>query len=277
MKTHVAPMLVDIGGRRLATKMRGDGVPLVVLEMGLGGEGSMYDAIAQQMATFTQVLWYDRAGLGQSDPAPTPRTIRELVLDLHALLQKMALPGPYLLAGHSMGGPVVRCYRECYPEEVAALVLIDSSHEDQRDRQLALLPPRQSDELPGLTRLRHGLEVRWADPNANEEKIDNLANSQFLRTCRSLGDLPLAVISRGRSNPNPVSYPADLAEAMEQEWRQMQCELVQLSSQSHHIIATGSWHLINEDEPALIVEVIRQMTLQVRDQMKRVHIPLLEE
>jgi pimeloyl-ACP methyl ester carboxylesterase len=262
------PILVDIGGRRLAMRAEGDGVPTVVLEMGLGGAGSMYDGIVRHIATCTRVVWYDRAGLGQSDPAPTPRTIQDLMLDLHALLQKASIPGPYVLAGHSMGGPVVRLYRERYSENVSALVLIDSSHEDQRKRYLAVLPPEQPHELPHLTHLRHVLEVRWVDPDANEEKIDNLANSELLRACRGLGDLPLVVVSRGLSGQDPAKYPPGLIEVMEQTWRQMQYELTQLSSQSQHIIATRSRHVINEDEPEVIVEAIRQMVMQVRKQMK---------
>jgi pimeloyl-ACP methyl ester carboxylesterase len=258
------PTLVNIGERRLAMKARGDGAPTVVLEMGLGSTASTYDAIAEQIATFTRVVWYDRAGLGQSDSAPTPRTIQDIVLDLHTLLQKAGIPGPCVLAGHSMGGQVVRLYRERYPKEVAALILIDSSHEDQRERYLAVLPP-QPNELPDLAHLRHIWEVRWINPNQNEEKIDNLANSALLRTCQSLDDLPLAVMSRGRSVRDPAKYPPGLIEEMEQIWRQMQRELTQLSSQSRHIIASKSGHLINEDEPELIVEVIRQMVMQVRE------------
>ena len=90
--------------------------------------------------------------------------------------------------------------------------------------------------------------------NQNDEKIDNLANSALLRTCQSLDDLPLAVMSRGRSVRDPAKYPPGLIEEMEQIWRQMQRELTQLSSQSRHIIASKSGHLINEDEPELIVE-----------------------
>jgi pimeloyl-ACP methyl ester carboxylesterase len=259
--------LVDIGGRRLAMRMEGDGVPTVVLEMGLGSAGSLYDAIARQIAHFTRVVWYDRAGLGQSDSAPTPRTIQDLVLDLHCLLQKTNIPGPYVLAGHSMGGPVVRLYRERYPEEVAALVLIDSSHADQRERYLAVLPPEQLYEMSDLTHLRHILEVRWVNPDMNEEKIDNLATSALLRTCQGLDNLPVTVVSRGRPTRDPANYPSGLIEAMEQAWRQMQRELTELSSQSRHIIATRSRHMINEDEPEVIIEAIRQMVMQVREQM----------
>lgn len=268
MEEKTIPILVNIGGRRLAMKVQGDGEPTVVLEMGLGGAGSMYDTIAQKIATFTRVVWYDRAGLGQSDPARTPRTIQDLVLDLHALLQMAELFGPYVLVGHSMGGHIMRLYREWYPEEVAALVLIDASHEDQRERYLALLPPPQTDELPDLAHLRHIWEFRWGDPNQNEEKIDNFANSRLLHNCQSLGDLPLAAVSRGRADRDTAKYPPGLIEKMEQLWRQMQSELTHLSSQSRHIIADHSGHMINESEPEVIIETTRQMVMQVRGQMK---------
>lgn len=262
------PALLNIGGRRLALKTAGDGVPIVVLEMGLGSTASTYDAIARQIAAFTRVVWYDRAGLGRSDPAPTPRTIQDLVLDLHTLLQKAALPGPYVLAGHSMGGQIARLYREHYPGEVAALVLIDASHEDQRERYLTVLPP-QPNEFPDLAHLRHIWESRWVDPRQNAETIDNLASSALLRSCHSLGDLPLVVLSRGHPVRDPAKYPPGLIEEMERLWLQMQRELVQLSSQSRHIIASKSGHLIHEDEPAVIVEVIWQMVMRIREQMKR--------
>jgi pimeloyl-ACP methyl ester carboxylesterase len=262
------PTLVNIGGRRLALKTAGEGVPTVVLEMGLGSTASTYDAIAGQIAALTRVVWYDRAGLGQSDPAPTPRTIQDLVLDLHTLLQKAALPGPYVLVGHSMGGHIARLYREHYPEEVAALVLIDASHEDQRERYLTVLPP-QPNACPALAHLRHIWESRWVDPRQNAEQIDNLANSALLRSCHHLGNLPLEVLSRGCPTRDPAKYPSGLIEAMERLWLQMQRELAQLSSQSRHLIASKSGHLIHEDEPAVLVELVRQMVVQVRAQMKR--------
>jgi pimeloyl-ACP methyl ester carboxylesterase len=268
MKEKHTPTLVNIGGRRLAMKSAGEGAPTVVLEMGLGSPASTYDAIAEQIAALTRVVWYDRAGLGHSDPAPTPRTIEDLVLDLHTLLQKAALPSPYVLAGHSVGGHIARLYRERYLNEVAALVLIDASHEDQRERYLTVLPP-QPHELPDLAHLRHIWESRWVDPRQNAEQIDNLATSALLHSCHHLGDLPLVVLSRGRPMRDPTKYPAGLIEAMEQLWLQMQQELAHLSSQSRHLIASQSGHLIHEEEPTVIVEVIRQMVVQIRELTKR--------
>ena len=260
------PTLVNIGGRRLALKTAGEDVPTVVFEMGLGIAASTYDTIAGQVAALTRVVWYDRAGLGHSDPAPIPRTIQDQVLDLHTLLQKVALPSPYVLVGHSMGGHIVRLYREHYPDEVAALVLIDASHEDQRERYLAILPP-QPNACPHLAHLRHIWESRWVDSRQNAEQIDNLANSALLHSCHHLDNLPLAVLSRGCPMRDPAKYPSGLIDAMERLWLQMQRELAQLSSQSCHLIASKSGHLIHEDEPALIVDLVRQMVVQVREQM----------
>jgi alpha-beta hydrolase superfamily lysophospholipase len=102
MEHKDASILVKVGGRRLAGREAGNGAPTVVLEMGLGAAGSFYDEIAKQLATFTRVVWYDHAGLGQSDPAPTPRTVQDLVFDLHALLHAADIPSPYVLVGHSL-------------------------------------------------------------------------------------------------------------------------------------------------------------------------------
>ena len=93
------------------------------------------------VGAFTRVCVYDRpgtllnaedtAGRSRSDPAPLPRTAQDVVADLHALLRAARVPGPYVLVGHSLGGLCVRLYATTYPEEVAGLVLVDASHEDQ--------------------------------------------------------------------------------------------------------------------------------------------------
>lgn len=268
MGEQEASIVVDMDGRRLAWRDEGKGKPTVVLEMGLGAAGSFYDEIAEQLATFTRVIWYDHAGLGRSDPAPTPRTIQDLVFDLHTLLHTAEIPGPYLLVGHSLGGLTVRFYRERYPEEVAALVLVDSAYEEQQQRQVAILPPALADESSDLARLRHAWDVEWRDPLSNEEHIDNLANSELMRTCGTLGTTPLLIISRGRPDRDPTTYPPGLIVQLEQTWRQMQRELAGLSSRSTHLIAENSGHLVNKDAPELLIQAIREMVMQIRQEME---------
>lgn len=256
--------LVDVGGRRLAFREKGQGRPTVVLEMGLGAAGSSFDGIAQRIAEFTRVVWYDHAGLGRSDPAPKPRTITDLAADLQMLLHTAQLPPPYVLVGHSLGGLTVRHYQQLYPADVIALVLIDAAHEEQRTQLLAALPPESPDELPAVAQYRAALAAQWADPMANVEGIDNIANSAIMRHGGPLGDLPLVVVSRGRAQA-PAELPADLVARREQVWRQMQCNLAALSSRSVHKVAERSGHLMHREQPDMVVDGIRQALALVRN------------
>lgn len=135
--------LVEIGGRRLYCAGAGTGGPTVVLEAGLGDSAATWTGIIPAIAGFARVVGYDRANTtaGASDPAPMPRTAADAVADLHNLLTAAAIPGPYVLVGHSIGGLFVRLYASSYPEEVAGLVLVDASHEEQDARREAMVSP----------------------------------------------------------------------------------------------------------------------------------------
>lgn len=113
---------VDIGGFRLHALLRGQGTPAVILEPGLGGFAQQFGQVQSGVAAFTQVLAYDRAGQGWSDASPSPRTPASLAAELRALLDRLDLRPPYVLAGHSFGGLLVRIYAGLYPQEVAGVV-----------------------------------------------------------------------------------------------------------------------------------------------------------
>ena len=106
--------LVDVGGRSLWLECHGSGSPTVVLEQGSppvpGGDAVTWGPVWRQMAEFTRVCLYDRAGIGQSDPAPTPRSVRQMADDLHALLHAAGVPGPYVMTSFSFGPWVTRVY-----------------------------------------------------------------------------------------------------------------------------------------------------------------------
>jgi pimeloyl-ACP methyl ester carboxylesterase len=148
------------GGRKLYLECRGSGSPTVVLEAGNGDRADIWSVDEVQpgsgrtmvlpgVARFTRVCAYDRPGTvepgpSRSDPAPTPRTARDMVADLHALLRAARVPGPYVLVGHSFGGLVVRLYASSYPRRVVGMVLVDAAHEDIYEAFEALLGPRRS-------------------------------------------------------------------------------------------------------------------------------------
>jgi pimeloyl-ACP methyl ester carboxylesterase len=121
---------VDIGGRTLNLYCSGHGSPTVVFESNGGTPGFRWARIQRAVAGTTRACWYDRAGLGWSDPGPFPDHSESVAHDLHRLLVAAREPPPYILVGHAMAGFHVRVFRAFYPNEVAGLVLVDPMNED---------------------------------------------------------------------------------------------------------------------------------------------------
>ncbi len=119
--------LVDVGPYRLHLECTGSRGPTVILEPGAGGSAESGKLVTPGVAGDTRVCVYDRAGRGWSDPAASPPDGAQIATDLHRLLDRANVPGPYVLAGHSFGGLYVRTFAAKYPEEVAGLVLVDST------------------------------------------------------------------------------------------------------------------------------------------------------
>jgi pimeloyl-ACP methyl ester carboxylesterase len=124
--------LVDLGGHRLHVNCSGNGGPAVLVELGLGDFSFEWILVQNEVARFTRICTYDRAGHAWSDPGPQPRTYAQINLELRDALRKLGVRGPYVLVGHSFGGPVVRQFAADYPKDVAGMVFVDTVHQDQR-------------------------------------------------------------------------------------------------------------------------------------------------
>ncbi len=155
--------LVDVGGWRLHVNCAGsnkNGRPTVVLESGAGDFSFDWSLVQPGISGFTRVCSYDRAGNAWSDLGPRPRTMKQIAYELHTALMKSGNKGPYVLVGQSIGGLLMRTFANLYPKEVAGVVLVDSTHEDntlfingkiQRVRELSqgrTIPPIQTTILP---------------------------------------------------------------------------------------------------------------------------------
>jgi pimeloyl-ACP methyl ester carboxylesterase len=282
---HPMPgQLIDVGGYEMHIYCTGQGSPTVILDAGMGDSFISWHKVQPETAKFTRVCSYDRAGIGYSDSSPHRRTSKVFAEELHRLLQSAAVPSPYILVGHSMGGFDVRVFASLYPSEVAGMVLVDSSHPEQQKR----LPPALNDldatwireqeffefTMPfGIPRLLgfcgNDAAVRAVECNFHsmresvaELKAISESAAQTAAT-GSLGDMPLVVLSHDPDMPQP-DLPEDLVKPANDAWQQMQQELSHLSSKGKQIIAKNSGHYIQLDRPDLAIDAVRNVVDQAR-------------
>jgi pimeloyl-ACP methyl ester carboxylesterase len=276
--------LIDVGGHRLHLNCTGSGSPTVVLEPGAGEMSSNLGWITPAVARKTRVCAYDRAGRGWSEPADTPQDATQIATDLHTLLQRAHVPGPYVLAGHSFGGLYVLTFAARYPDEVAGMVLIDSTAPasatkpraaapgdagsyDVMGRVSALvstsarfglgrlyallasggLPPQSQDEVDASTATAGNLR------STIDEYVQANTSMQEAASLDDLADKPLAVLTAGSGS--------DAAHLVSQN------ELATLSTNSVHRVIDGAAHealVADEDAATSTAQAVLDVVSSVR-------------
>jgi pimeloyl-ACP methyl ester carboxylesterase len=255
---RVLDRLVDIGGYRLYVKCIGAGTPTVILEAGLGSNSNTWDKVMPEVGTLTRVCSYDRPNEGKSDPAPRVirrvgsqkfielRTGQQIVQELHAVLAKAEVAGPYVLVGHSLGGLYAILYANQYPTDIVGMVLVDSAHPDQVAREEALMTPEQAKHN------REGLAQ-------NEEGVDIDEVLAEVRATHWRSNIPLYVLVHGLVKPPPSDWSSDRWAKNTQLWRELQADHARRSPNSKLIIAEESGHGIQNDQPDLVIGAIKQV------------------
>lgn len=269
--------MVDVGGFKLHLQCTGAGSPTVILENGLSDGVFGWNNVPQEITKFTRVCVYDRAGIGWSETSPTGRNVNQINKELHDLLQNAGEQKPFVFAGHSLGGLYLQNYANQYPEEIAGLVLIDSSHPDQPVRFPGSSPVTLSRVLKigapfGIFRLLSGVSADDApekqEVNAWENSTKHLyatsdegfaveENCRILREKpMQLGDKPLIVLTRSLK-----TKPGDSEKVIQRNeiWQEWQADLASRSIKSKQIIAEKAGHNIQKEEPELVINAIRQV------------------
>jgi pimeloyl-ACP methyl ester carboxylesterase len=265
------------GGRKLYLECRGTGSPTVVLEAGTLDRSDIWSvpptgpgpAVFPAVARFTRVCAYDRPGtdlspeqLSRSDPVAMPRSARDIVVDLRRLL-RAHVPGPYLLAGHSFGGMVVRLYATTHPRKIAGLVSIDAQNEDYAAAYKELLTPEQYTAAVLNPAPPPGLEGYSAIEVLNLPV--SAAQMRQAQADTPLRRMPLVVLSHSRTLPNPFGLPPDWPVAeLDAAFQASQDRLAELVPKARHVIATRSGHYIQLDQPKLVTREIRWAVRQAR-------------
>jgi len=286
---------VDIGGRALYLECRGHGSPTVILEAGALGRGDVWSRDKLQpagartmvlpgVAAFTRVCAYDRPGTlrevdpklepngpqfepSRSTPAHQPRTTRDKVNDLHALLTAANIPGPYVLVGHSAGGLISRLYASTYPDDVVGMVLIDTTPENVWLRFHEALAPAQWEKFEALTVKNQELldaypeaEQWWTAPLADD------ASTRQVREARARAPMrPMPLFILGHGIPFAAPFPGWPADRMEAIMSNLRNDLGTMTPDAKVVVAKQSGHDIHQDQPELVIAAIRHVVDAVRD------------
>lgn len=233
-------IMVQINDFKMFVKVIGENndKPTIVMDAGYGDYSKAWDSIITEVSMMTEVVVYDRAGLGKSEPSSRPRTSREMVKELHELLCEVNIKPPYLLVGHSFGGVNMRLFATEYPNEVSGLILVDSTPEDYRERFL----PTMSQEFQQEYNKQFIYEGNYEE---FKESLNQVKDSK-----RKL-NIPLVVISAGKK----AHYSAE----SQSLWHEMQKEILEISTNGELVIAENSTHYIQNDEPIVVINAVKRL------------------
>lgn len=288
--------IYQVDGIGLHLDCRGQGEPTIIMEAGLISGSLSWHLVHDEIAAITRTCTYDRPGMDWSEPINRLAGAEEVGERLYNLLVEAKIDGPKILLGMSAGGVYVREYYKSHSEDIVGMVLVDSSHEQQKNR----LPKFEGDSTfntmltacrllqpVGLIRA-FGLLDDIVDQYEFDEPVRSafLANYNQSHTCSSmhwesesfagevqdeappisLGDLPLVVLSQGEE---PKAFPeigATLEQAIAQRkaWDVLQQELVDLSSNGERFVASESGHVIQFSQPQLVIEKVSELALHLR-------------
>ncbi len=249
----------NFGGYKLRYQCFGEGTPTVIVEAG-GGDTPItsltWKAVIQKTQSITRICIYNRVDL---------RTSQEIAENLHILLNKIPLTGPYIIVAHSLGGFHARVFTHRYPQDVAGLILVDTTTTfDEAMNIIATAYPTHSpDESPAITHDRENL-LNTPPPNTFGN-LDLTASEEQVRQAGSFGDLPLIVISQSPIPEDFIGTDPLVAKQYAVAVLKVQANLATtLSSKGVFMVAKTSDHFISMHEPQIIIDAIIQMVEEIR-------------
>src|SRR5215218_6885221 len=264
--------MVDIDeGRKIYMSCRGTGSPTVVLVSGLGNAADIWSVttdpknerpVFAEVAKFTRVCAYDRPGtirtddkLSPSTPVEQPTSAKPAASDLDALLRASGEPGPYVLVGHSFGGPIIRLYAGAHPAKVGGLVLVDALSED--------LPNGLSPKQEALFE-----KINSPPPGSHQEDLDESATFKQLRESPPAPPVPVIVLTADRpqltkealaTGQFPAGVDQEFADALWAAQLAAQDKLAEKFPSAEHITDTNSSHYIQLENPQLVIASVREV------------------
>jgi pimeloyl-ACP methyl ester carboxylesterase len=241
---------IDASGHNLSLLVGGEVTPTVVFEAGFGAGLTSWLTVQSNIAKFARTVSYDRAGIGQSEAGPKPRTAKQIALELHTALQNAGIGPPYVLVGHSFGGIYVRVFADMYPKEVAGMVLIDPSQETFDD---------WARTHPEAQRTALDEQIAKASQGVRDESAEVNTSYQQARAAKVPAGVPVILLTAMKDDTMPA--------AVRKVWAEKHEEWIAKAPGGKHIKVENSGHFIQGEQPQIVIDAIKQVVDQARRKM----------
>ena len=253
---------LDIGGRTMHILCVGPtdtGRPTVIFESGLGGDAGQWSDVIHELDGSTRACAYDRAGVGNSEPATVGRTTEDQVADLRALLAAAKVAPPYILVGYSLGGWNVMVHADAHPADVVGAVMVDVRPPAASQQWLKALPPASATESEAIKTAREESTTFDTDPTLNPEGL-RLGDSaaQALAT-KGFGDKPLIVLAAADTSAVTDGFEPALAATLVKIWWDLQDELASRSTQGRLVKVENATHEMPFERADAIADAITEI------------------
>lgn len=256
---------VYLHGKKQYVLAEGKGEPTIVFLTGKGREQNDFKKVYNKIKKTNKIFSYDRAGIGQSEAFKNERTVDTMAYELYALLMKEKIKPPYILVGHALGGHIMRCFVNMYPNIVSGLAFVDPAHEDEFKNGLALRS--DSDKVVFKEQYKSYLKFpgRTKGHNAESKHCFDFDSAGFSTNSRIVKDLklptniPITVLLSTQPDVENAYIDKELEYRIHffNNWKT-------INPQTKVITTSKSGHFIQLDEPGLVVDEINEIVRKVK-------------
>ena len=219
--------------------------PVIVFLSGGGPSGiAAWSRVYPKLSEKYSVFAYNRLGSGKSSKSKIPQTAPYIVKTLHTMLHTINIKPPYILVGHSLGGIYANLYARYYPNDLSGVVLVDSSHPQQRKKF-----KEHNVKVGMMSRVMLKTYMRFNPTKYSEIETFSQA-AEHLKQAPKFPKIPLVVIS---ANKKPKSKNRL---RIQQVMHSLHKEFAKLSPNSRHLFANKSGHIIPRQQPEIIIEAV---------------------
>jgi pimeloyl-ACP methyl ester carboxylesterase len=255
--TSVAPLegeaTVAVTGGELHVRCTGSGNETVVFVPGYGSTLDSFDKVQGELAATTYVCSYERFGSGSSTAPTSPQTFQGQADALHELLAAVHAPKPYVVVGHSLGGPQAVTFASTYPKDTSALLLLDGTPPNWLDAQCAV----KDNGSAGEAMWQQACES-YGDPAKNPEQLDGRNAYPQLRSLTKLGSMPLVALSADNNDYADSGLSPSVVADLHRKWDEGQ-QLYAAMTTDSKLESLPSSHHIYLDHQELVVQTIEKL------------------